>query len=274
MYYKEDLGYVYPDRSDEHMISVKRVREIKFDVNYNYYDKTIWNKFKRGVLWVLLNTIVFPLCTCLHGLKIEGKENFKKNKHLFKNGGISICNHVFLWDYLCVLKAIRPNLQYLIAWKDNLEGPSGPLIRLVGGIPVPTNDIRAMMKFNAAISDVLNDGKWLHVFPEGSMWYFYPDIRPFKQTVFKLAVKHNKAIIPMGYSYREPKGLFKIWKRRPCVTLNIGEPIFPNESLPVAERINELQKVCYIKVQELVGIKPGDPTYNENQDIDTYQKTM
>lgn len=40
MYYKEDLGYVYPNRSDEHMISVKHLRYTHFDVNYNYYDKS------------------------------------------------------------------------------------------------------------------------------------------------------------------------------------------------------------------------------------------
>jgi 1-acyl-sn-glycerol-3-phosphate acyltransferase len=274
MYYKEDLGYVYPDRSDEHMISVKRVREIKFDVNYNYYDKTIWNKFKRGVLWVLLNTIVFPLCTCLHGLKIEGKKNFKKNKHLFKNGGISICNHVFLWDYLCVLKAIRPNLQYLIAWKDNLEGPSGPLIRLVGGIPVPTNDIRAMMKFNAAISDVLKDGKWLHVFPEGSMWYFYPDIRPLKQAVFKLAVEHNKPILPMSISFRKRRGFWRLFAKNPCAILHIGEPLFADKNLSKGDAIIDLQKRAYHIMQVMNGINPGDPTYNTDLDINNYKKTL
>ena len=50
MYYKEDLGYVYPERSDEHMITVKHLRDTHFDENYNYYDKTFWNKIKRGVL--------------------------------------------------------------------------------------------------------------------------------------------------------------------------------------------------------------------------------
>ena len=47
MYYKEDLGYVYPERSDEHMITVKHLRDTHFDENYPYYDKSKWFKFKR-----------------------------------------------------------------------------------------------------------------------------------------------------------------------------------------------------------------------------------
>ena len=114
MYYKEDLGYVYPNRSDEHMISVKHLRDTHFDVNYNYYDKTFFNKVKRFVLRIALYLVGFPVCTIRHGLKIYGRENLKKHKELLKNGAITICNHVFMWDYICVMKAIRPRLEYLM----------------------------------------------------------------------------------------------------------------------------------------------------------------
>jgi 1-acyl-sn-glycerol-3-phosphate acyltransferase len=210
----------------------------------------------------------------VHGIKIVGKENIKKNKELIKEGIITICNHVFMWDFIGIMMAMRPRLSYYPAWSTNFEGPNAGVIDLTGGIPIPTKNLKSVKKFNDALNQVLIDKKILHFYPEASMWYYYPDIRPFKQTVFKLAVKHNKPIIPMGYSFREPKGLYKIYKRRPCVTLNIGEPIYPNESLNIPERINDLQHRCYVKVQELVGIKPGDPTYNENQDIETYKKTM
>ena len=39
MYYKEDLGYVYPERSDEHMITVKHLRDTHFD------EKLYWSKY-------------------------------------------------------------------------------------------------------------------------------------------------------------------------------------------------------------------------------------
>ncbi len=274
MAYRKDLGYNYPNRSDEHMITVKHIRDTHFDEKYNYLDKSFFFKVKRVLLWIALNTFVFLICTIRHGLKIQGKENIKKNKALLKDGAITICNHVLMWDYICVLKAIRPHLQYHPGWKTNFEGPNGPLIRLVGGIPIPTDNIRAMVKFQKAIDEVLESGKWLHFFPEGSMWFYYPDIRPLKKAVFKFAVKHNKPVIPMAISFKERKGIARLFTNKPAAILHIGEPIMPDLTLDFNEAIDKLHKEAYHVMQGLVGVTPNDPTYNIDQDIDHYQKTM
>ena len=273
MAYRKDLGYVYPNRSDEHMISVKHLRDTHFDENYNYYDKSFFNKFKRFILSIALYVVGFLVCTIRHGLKIEGRKKLKEHKELLKNGAITICNHVLMWDYLCVLKAIRPKLEYLIAWKTNYEGPNGPLIQWVGGIPVPTDNMRAMAKFQKAIYQVLEDKKWLHVFPEGSMWYYYPDIRPLKPAVFKFAVRANKPIVPMAITFRERKGLWKLLGKNPLATLRIGDPLIPDKSLSEMDAIDKLHKEAYHIMQGLVDVHPGDPTYNEDQNIDNYRKT-
>ena len=172
MYFRHNLNYKYPERSDQHMIEVKHLRDTHFDENYVYRKTGFWHKFKRGVLWVLLQLLAFPVCTIRHGLRIYGKKNYKKNKHLFKNGAITISNHVFMWDYLCILKAIRPHMQYFPAWKTNFEGPNGPLIDWIGGIPIPTDNMRAMAKFQKALGDILETKQWVHFFPEGSMWFY------------------------------------------------------------------------------------------------------
>ena len=73
--------------------------------------------------------------------------------------------------------------------------------------------------------EVFKEGKWLHVFPEGSMWFYYPDIRPLKPAVFKYAVKYDKPIIPITLSFRPRKGLYKLFTNKPLVDLHIGKPI-------------------------------------------------
>ena len=274
MYYRHNLNYQYPEKSDEHMITVKHIRDIAFDEIYPYYRKGIWQKIKRGALWVVLHLVGFPACTIRYGLKIHGRKKFKKYKKQFKNGAITIANHVLMWDYLCVLKAIRPHLQYFPAWKTNLEGPNGPLIRWVGGIPVPTGNIKGMRKFQQAIESVLKEGKWLHFFPEGSMWFYYPDIRPLKKAVFKYAVRFNRPIIPITISFRPCIGIYKIFGKKPLADLHIGDPLFPDLSLSEMEATEKLHKEAYKVMQEMNGIFEGDPTYNEDQNISTYQKTM
>ena len=274
MNYRHNLSYKYPQRSDEHMITVKHIRDTNFDENYPFLDKSLWYKFRRTVVYIILNILVFFVVTIRHGLRIKGRHILKKYKREFKDGAITIANHVFMWDYLCVLKAIRPHGQYHPGWKTNFEGPNGPLIRVVGGIPVPTDNIRAMAKFNKAIGEVLESKKWLHFFPEGSLWFYYPDVRPFKKAVFKYAVRYNKPIIPIAFTFRPRKGISRLFSKTPLVTLEIGEPIFPDKTLKPLEAIDAMHKETYHVLQEMCGIHPGDPTYNTDQTIENYKSTM
>lgn len=274
MYYRHNLDYKYPERSDEHMITVKHLRDTHFDENYQYLEKGFWHRFKRAILWIVLNPIVFTVCTIRYGLKIHGRKNFKKHKKEFKNGAITVANHVLMWDYICVLKAIRPHLQYHPGWKTNFEGPNGPLIRWVGGIPIPTDNMRAMAKFQQAIGDVLKNGHWLHFFPEGSMWFYYPDIRPLKKAVFKYAVRFNKPVIPLTFTFRPRKGIWKIFSKNPFVDLHIGDPLYPDTTLSIPDAVDKLHAQTYHVMQVMCGINPGDPTYNTDQNIDNYVKTM
>lgn len=274
MYYRHELDYDYPESSDEHMLKVKKVREMKFDESYPYMPRGIFYKLLRCVYWILLTLIVFPITHLTHGLRIYGKKNLKKHRKALKGGAISISNHVFMWDYLCVLKAIRPRLAYFPVWKTNLEGSLAPFIRLSGGIPVPTDTVHAMIKFNKAIEGVLEDGKWLHFFPEGSLWFFYPDIRPLKKAVFRYAVKYDKPIVPITMSFRPRPKIMRIFGKTPFIDLHIGEPLFPDNTLTAHEAEEKLHKDAYHIMQVMNGINPEDPTYNEDQNISHYKKTM
>lgn len=276
MYYRNKLGYSYPNKCDEHMLPVKHVHDVNIDEHYSYIDTSFSFKFKQFWLRTAIYAFVFPLLRIVNGLKIHGKKILKQNKSLLKNGAITISNHVFMWDYLCVLRAIYPHFPHFPAWKTNFEGPNGPLIKLIGGIPVPTDNFPAMHIFKSIIDNELNSNKWIHFFPEGSLWFYYPDIRPLKPAVFKFAAIHNKPIIPLSFSFRKRRGLHRLFRGKniPCVDLHIGTPIFPNTELGIKEAADEMQKEAYHVMQVMAGIKPGDPTYNTNQNLTEYKKTM
>ena len=179
-----------------------------------------------------------------------------------------------MWDYLCVLKAIRPRLPYFPAWENNLEGPNGPLIRWASGVPVPIKNFRGMAKFTKEMDNLFKQNKWIHFFPEGSMWFYYPDIRPLKKAVFKYAYKYDRPIIPISMSFRPTRGIYKLFTKKPHVDLHIGEPLYADKSLPLNESAEELKNRTYLVMQEMNGITPSSPTFNTNQDIFTYKKTM
>ena len=274
MYYRHDLPYRYPEKSDQHMIRVKHLRDVNLDENYPYLQKSFLFKCQRGLLRICQYTILPVVMWIRHGLHIHGKQKLREYKPLFERGLITVSNHVFMWDYICIMVALRPRLGFFPAWKTNLEGPNGPLIRMAGGIPIPTDSIRPMIRFKQAMEEVLARGSWLHFFPEGSMWFYYPDIRPLKKAVFKYAVSFDRPILPITFSFRPRKGLWKLLGKSPLVDLNIGDPIFFDGELTPPEAARKMQEEAYRVMQAMNGIHPGDPTYNENQDIASYQKTM
>ena len=222
--------YPFPLDTAKHYLVVKKNDGTAFDAKYPYLDKTKSFKFKRFLVRILLYTIVFPMTRIKLGLKIKGRSNIRKNKKLFKQGIISCSNHINMWDYLGVICAIKPFKPYTFVWAPNVSGESGNVVRLVYGIPITEGDLAASYAFNKAIVELLRDKQWLHVYPEGSMWEYYAQIRPFKKGAAHFAVKYDLPVLPMGYSYRKPGWLRKkIFKQSAKLTLTIGEPLFINK---------------------------------------------
>lgn len=274
MYYRHELDIQYPERCDEHMITVKRTQNVKLDENYPYLQSGFWFGCKRVLLQFLMHCILPLVLPFSHGLKIYGRENLKKHKELLKGGVITISNHVFMWDFICVMRAMRPRQGFFPVWKTNMEGSNGPLIRMAGGIPVPTDSFAAMKKYKRAMETVLERGEWVHFYPEGSLWFFYPDLRPLKKAVFGHAVKYDRPLVPITMSFRPRTGISRLFTKNPMVDLHIGEPMFADKTLSPVEATKKLQKEAYHVMQGMMGIHPGDPTYSTNLDLSTYQKTM
>jgi len=274
MYYRHDLDYVYPDQSDQHMITVPHLRDVDLNEDYPYLQKGVWFQCKRVFMWICLNLFMFLVVRIRHGLKIHGRENLKIHKNELKNGFITVSNHVLMWDFICIMRALWPRLGYFPAWKTNLEGPNGPFIRMAGGIPIPTGRLACMKKFKDAMEEVLASDKWMHFFPEGAMWFYYPDIRPLKKAVFQYAVKYDRPVLPLAFSCRPRNKFQRLFGRTPLVDLTVGTPIRHDPTLSKGESTAELQERTYHIMQGMVGIHPGDPTYLVNPDVATYQKTM
>ena len=271
--------FPYPENTDRHYLEVHKDRGIVFDTEYPYIDRSRAFRFKQELIRILLNILVFPLCRIRLGLKIEGRENLKKHRDVLNNGTLSVANHVHMWDYLSIMRAIRPYRSNLLSWAPNINGENGTLIRMVGGIPIPDSNIAATKTYLKAVRNLLqNDHGWLHIYPEGSMWEYYAPVRPFKRGAAHIAVDTNKPILPLGFSYRKPGWIRKyIFRQIAGFTLRIGEPLFPNPALNLKEREKDLTIRCHDAVCRLAGIEPEDnlypPLFNDSKRIDYYTDT-
>ena len=89
------------------MLEVEKKREIVLDESYPYLQKGFGYQLLRIFYWLCINLVVFPFLRVYYGLRIDGQENLKKHKKALKNGAITISNHVFMMDFLCVLRGKR-----------------------------------------------------------------------------------------------------------------------------------------------------------------------
>ena len=262
MYDPHSTKYKYPEYTDGHYLEVKKDNGMVFDGDYPYIDRSAGFKFKQWWTRLLLNIIVFPMCPAYMGLRIKNRKNLKKYKDQLKGGAITVSNHIHMWDYIAIMKAIRHRKPHVIVWAPNVRGKDGPLVRMVGGVPIPDGDLAGKVAFNKAIDDSLDRGEFLQVYAEGSMWECYPYIRPFKLGAASLACRHHKPILPIGFSFRKPSWIRKnIFKQEVAVTLTMGEPIFPDENLGEQERRIDLTTRVHNAVCLLAGIEPKENPY-------------
>ncbi len=267
--------FPYPEETDRHYLEIHKDRGFVFDASYPYIDKSKSFLFKQKMTRLLLNAFVFHVATIRLGLKIEGRENLKKHKDILDKGVISVCNHVHMWDYIAVMKAIRPYKSYLLAWDKNINGENGTLIRLVGGIPIPEKDIAGQRAQLRAIRGLFKEHGWLHIYAEGSMWEYYQPIRPFKRGSAFIAVTNDVPVIPLGFSYREPGWIRKhVFGQIACFTLHVGEPLYADKSLKQKDREKDLTTRANKAVCALVGIDPDkniyEPVFEDSRRIDYY----
>ena len=106
------------------------------------------------------------------------------------------------------------------------------------------------------------------------MWEFYAPIRPFKLGASYYAIKCDKPILPLAFSYRKNGWLRKLFKSLASFTLTIGEPIYPNKDLSFKESEADLTSRAHDEVCKLAGIDPNkniyNKIYNNDKRIDYY----
>ncbi len=272
-YDPQTVKFPYSEYTDQHYLKLKKDNGVVFDENYPYFDNSPSFRFKRRLVRILLYVLVFLLARIRMGLKIEGRKHLKNNKALLKQGVVSFCNHVHMWDFIGVMRGIIPFNPRLLAWDKNLNGENAGLIRMVGGVPIPTNNLKGQVKFSSEVDKFLKSGGWLHIYPEACMWEYYRPIRPFKVGAANYAVKADKPILPMVYVYRKPGWIRrKIFGQIALFTLRIGNPIFVDKSLPQEERARDLTIRCHQEMVKLAGIKNNiyEPIFNHSKRIDYY----
>ena len=271
MFDPKSKKYPYPEYTDMHYLKIKKNRNIVFDENYPYIDKSKSFCIKFFLVRVLLRLIVFPMTKIRLGLKITNKKLLKEYKKDLKEGLITVSNHIHMWDYLAILRLVKNIKPYVLVWDKNINGESGNLVRLVGGIPIPNTTILAKKKFLGSIKEIMESNKCMHIYPEGSMWELYPYLRPFKKGAFRFAYEYDKKILPLVFSFRKPSWIRRcIFKQEACINLTVCNIQTIDKSLDKKDAIDKITKDTFNEMIKKAGIENNlyEEVFNNSKKIE------
>lgn len=213
----------FQEETDIPIDNFKRSKKITIDKNYKFVPKNIFFKSASFLLYLIAYPILYIICKLSFGIKIKGRKNLRG----IRGAKITISNHIHILDVAFVSFANFPTPLYFPTIKSNLEIPFiSMLVKLLKGIPIP-NTFEGRRLFYNVINELLENNKTVHFYPEASLLPYNENIRRFKDGAFDFACTSNVPIVPMVYTFRRPKHIMKLIKRKKYITLNVLPPIYP-----------------------------------------------
>jgi 1-acyl-sn-glycerol-3-phosphate acyltransferase len=208
---------------------------------------------KKLLIYGLFLPVFFITSRVFLGLKIKNKKTLRQLK---KQGAIMICNHIHIFDFsFCDFAAFPRKITFTTLQKNFSKKGLGWFFKIFGVVPTPANFAETKVFFYS-LGEVLRKGKLVHFYPEGDLKGYDKGLRTFQKGAFHLAVTSQAPIIPMRVVYRKPRGMFRLIKRKPCMTIKVGEPLYPDYSLPYYQAIDSL-KLCAEEAMEQLGENIG-----------------
>lgn len=133
-----------------------------------------------------------PVFRLLYGFRVSGMEHAET----LSGGCVVVCNHVHPLDCVMLACAFARRRMWFLSQPSNLKLPvAGPLVRLLGAIPVPDGP-KAYRELYRRLSHLFAQGHWFLVYPEGWRAHGCGELHPFHTGAFSFAVHGGVPVLP------------------------------------------------------------------------------
>ncbi|GIF72549.1 hypothetical protein Asi02nite_20670 [Asanoa siamensis] len=171
-------------------------------------------------------------------------------------GFVTVCNHVHPLDSVLVALAAFPRRLVFTSAPMNLQNQGyGWIVRLLGAVAVPPTAAQ-LPRFFSELELVLARGRGVHFFPEGELEPYDTTLREFKRGAFHLAAQARVPVVPLSIRFVAPRGVSRLFRRRPRMELVIGDPIDPTTTDPRDDRRARLD-LTRRRMREQLAYEPG-----------------
>ena len=229
-----------------------------------YYKKGISKRFKTRLAFMAARRFVNRLIDDKKLIikEIRGKENLRD----LKSGAIITCNHFNAFDSFAIQLAYESAKKskskfYRVIKEGNytsFPGFYGFLMRNCNTLPLSSN-VRTLKKFMEASDRLLNEGNFILVYPEQSMWWNYRKPKPLKKGAFIMACRNNVPVVPCFITMRDTDIMGDDGFFVQEYTVHIEKPIYPDPDKSNAENVNMLMEKNYELWKNIYESEYGEP---------------
>lgn len=199
------------------------------------------NPFKNMYTAFCRQFIVKPFMRYTNKLlrtEVRGEENLEGIR-----GAIVCCNHVNKLDCMAIAYALNRRTYTTAAEFNNMSGFLGDMMRVGGMLPLSA-DYRAMANLDRAISKLLDKGKYITFFPEGSEWWCYEKPRPQLIGAYRYAVKNGVPVVPVFITFKPTPESESQETGLKQFIVNILPPVYADLSLPPKQAALKMRDEC------------------------------
>lgn len=236
-------------------------REGKFDVdveddpptkellpeNIDYLRKKITSRIKAKFAFTIARSYMNKLIEDRKLIikEIRGIEHFRN----LSCGAIITCNHFNAFDSFAIQAAYdasgHEDRKFFRVIREgnytNFPGFYGILMRNCYTFPLSSNH-KTMKKFMQSMDHVLQNGHFMLVYPEQSMWWNYRKPKPLKKGAFSFAARNRVPVLPCFITMQDSDILGDDGFYVQEYTIHVSEPIYPDRNKTAAENTEMMRE--------------------------------
>ena len=216
----------------------------------DYIHKSLTDKLKTKVAFLIAHKFVDNLMEekKLIIKEMRGMEHFKG----LTSGAIITCNHFNAFDSFAIQLAYeaaeQPNRTFYRVIREgnytSFPGFYGFLMRHCNTLPLSSNR-QTLKKFLEGTGKLLQDGNFVLVYPEQSMWWNYRKPKPLKKGAFSLAAKNNVPVLPCFITMKDSDIMGEDGFYVQEYTIHVAPPIYPDPDKHPTQNTEEMMKANY-----------------------------
>ena len=247
---KEKKIIYYDDELNDEF-STAEITPKKIDGSYVYVRKGF---FARDFSFFIYRMVFMPwsflYLKLKYGFSVKNrkaiKQWIKQAKKQGKGGFFLYGNHTTTdADPYVPTMTSFPKDVFVVVNPANVSMPVlGKLTPYLGALPLP-DDMKATHNFIDAMTERVENGGVICIYPEAHIWPYCTFIRDFRDASFRYPVKFNKPVFCFTNVYTKRKH-----GRTPKMTTYVDGPFFPDENLPVGEARKKLRDEVFRAMKE------------------------